>query len=118
MSRSRQRIERAKRAVADRMAGIVRREIAEAGLVPRHEVEALQARVAWLENEMNRLGPHVAAQGERLGVVEQGYRPVPDPETMAAAVEHARARARGALVSEYEERINRLEVSMEGLSRE
>ena len=42
---------------------------------------------------MHRLGPFVAAQAERIGVLEQGYRPI-HPDDEAAAMEHARARAR------------------------
>jgi hypothetical protein len=69
----------------------------------------LSDRVVWLENEVARLGSHVAAQGERLGIVEQGYRPVGGEPVAAAAQEHERARVRSAYVSQMEERLNRVE---------
>lgn len=106
-------MERLKREVADRFAGVVNRQIAEADLVPAETMEVrlgqLSERIGWVENELRRLGPHVAAQGERIGILEHGYRPIPADDAQAAAVEHARARARGDLVSEYEERLNLLE---------
>lgn len=116
-------IDTLKRRVADRLEGVVRRQVQEAtvGEAMRQtaledEVRVLRERVGWLENEMHRLGPFVAAQAERIGVLEQGYRPTLDDETRAAAVEHARARARNQLVSEYEERLNRLERQVLGAS--
>lgn len=121
MSSSQTQADRVKRYVADRLEGIVRRQVSEATSDLRDMVGHLQRdlvlvrdRVAWLENEVHRLGPHLAAQGERIGILEQGYRPVATPDLQAAAMEHARARARGALVSEYEERINRLELRLAG----
>lgn len=106
-------MDRVKRRVADRFAGVIRREISAVSPVSQEEfrsaIESLSARLDWAENELRRMGPHVGAQGERIGVLEQGYRPLVGAQTQAAAVEHARARARGALVGEYEERLNSLE---------
>lgn len=116
-------LDRLKRGVADRFAGVIQREIRESGAVTGETLElrldvlgsrvaGLESRIGWVEGELGRMGPHIAAQGERIGVVEQGYRPAQDPQVQAAAVEHARARARGMLISEYEERLNRLEAEV------
>ena len=78
---------------------------------------AVERQADWSANELARLAPQVAAVETR---VEQKARPtvltgeladLPEARTLVEVVrdEHARVRARLALVSAYEERLRRLE---------
>jgi chromosome segregation ATPase len=79
-------------------------------------LSAVDARSDWSANELARLAPQAAAFEARL---EQAARPVvtaaqedlPEARLLVETIreEHARVRARLALVSAYEERLRRLE---------
>lgn len=100
-----------RRRVRRRLEPLIREQV-DRSWSENGDLASLRDRVEWLENEMARMGPHVAAQGERIGVLEQGYRPVVGDEGQVLAAEHARIRARTALISQYEERLNRLESAL------
>jgi chromosome segregation ATPase len=81
-------------------------------------LDPVQRESSWSANELARLAPQAAAFEERL---EKLQRPVvltgeladlPEARLLVEAVreEHARVRARLALVSAYEERLRRLEL--------
>jgi uncharacterized coiled-coil protein SlyX len=83
-------------------------------------LDAVERESAWSANELARLNPQVAAFETRL---EQQARPevltgaledLPEARNLIDAIreEHARVRARLALVSAYEERLRRLEARL------
>lgn len=82
-----------------------------------HRIDPVERESSWTANELARLAPQAAAFEARL---EQRTRPqvltgeladLPEARTLVEVVreEHARVRARLALVSSYEERLRRLE---------
>jgi uncharacterized NAD(P)/FAD-binding protein YdhS len=85
-----------------------------------HRIEEVRRESAWAANELARIAPQVAAFETRL---EQQARPevltgaledLPEARALVDVVreEHARVRARLALVSAYEERLRRLEAQV------
>ena len=83
-------------------------------------LDAVQRESAWSANELARLNPQVSSFETRL---EQQARPevltgaledLPEARSLVETIreEHARVRARLALVSAYEERLRRLEARM------
>jgi uncharacterized coiled-coil protein SlyX len=83
-------------------------------------LDSVEGQSAWSANELARLNPQVAAFETRL---EQQVRPevfaggledLPEARNLIEAIreEHARVRARLALVSAYEERLRRLEARL------
>jgi len=97
----------------ERRMGDVERAVSEL----RERLDRTTGTAEWSANELARLAPQAAAFEERL---ERAARPtvltgeltdVPEARELLTAVreEHARVRARLALVSAYEERLRRLE---------
>jgi hypothetical protein len=80
-------------------------------------LEAVDHQASWSANELARLGPQAAAFESRLEerssphVLVGELADLPEARSLVEAVreEHARVRARLALVSAYEERLRRLE---------
>ena len=84
----------------------------------RQQLREVDERSAWTANEMERLAPHVAALEQRLAAVQRALDDASltaDPPTADRTVldeirsEHERVRARLQVVSQYEERLRRLE---------
>jgi uncharacterized protein involved in exopolysaccharide biosynthesis len=81
---------------------------------------AVERESAWSANELARLNPQVSAfetrleQQARPEVLTGGLEDLPEARNLIDAIreEHARVRARLALVSAYEERLRRLEARM------
>lgn len=94
----------------------LRRELDEL----RHEVravrdraDALQGDLRWHDDEIRRLAAHVSATDSRVASLERpsgGARPSSELEEVRA--EHARLRARTAVVAQYEERLSRVEEAL------
>jgi hypothetical protein len=108
----RAQVEQSSRELRDHTGDLDRR----LGEVERR-LHAVEGESSWSANELARLAPQAAAFEARL---EQQFRPivltgdladVPEARLLLEAVreEHARVRARLALVSAYEERLRRLE---------
>lgn len=80
-------------------------------------LDAVDRQASWSANELARLGPQVAAFETRLEerssplVMTGEVSDLPEARSLVEVVrqEHARVRARLALVSAYEERLRRLE---------
>ena len=108
-----------RRAAGDAVGPLIRREIRTAlreyGVDQAVPLGELADRLDWLENEVKRLGPHVAAQEVRVGRLESGYEPPAEPAAADVAAEHARIRARSAYVSQMEERLNRVEIAVQAV---
>jgi hypothetical protein len=97
-----------------------------------HEVlDGLPGRVDWAENELRRIGPHVAAVDQRVAGLErpQVTEPASTPGDGDRAVqgearslveeirtEHARVRARLSAVAAHEQRITKVEQAVTALS--
>ena len=105
--------------VEDLERRLVAAEEAVRGL--REQVDRTTGTAEWSANELARLAPQAAAFEQRL---ERAARPVvltgeltdlPEARELVVAVreEHARVRARLALVSAYEERLRRLEATLQ-----
>jgi chromosome segregation ATPase len=83
-------------------------------------LHAVERESAWSANELARLNPQVASFETRLEkqahpeVFTGGLEDLPEARNLIDAIreEHARVRARLALVSAYEERLRRLEARM------
>jgi hypothetical protein len=98
-------------------------DLRTADAAARAELDQLGGRVAWTENEMRRMGTHLAAVDERLAGVERSPAPARQGEadehgearTLVDEVreEHARIRARLTAIACYEERIGRLEAALD-----
>jgi hypothetical protein len=100
-------------------------ELAELRTAIDATIGDLAGRVDWTENELRRIGPHVAAVDERVAGLE---RPAPDPTADAPAQgearslveeirgEHARVRARLSAVAHYEHRIAKMEQALTTLA--
>jgi uncharacterized coiled-coil protein SlyX len=81
---------------------------------------AVERESAWSANELARLNPQVAAfetrleQQARPEVLTGGLEDLPEARNLVDTIreEHARVRARLALVSAYEERLRRLEARL------
>jgi uncharacterized protein involved in exopolysaccharide biosynthesis len=101
--------------VGDRLAELERR----LGDID-HRLGAVERESAWSANELARLNPQVSAfetrleQQARPEVLTGGLEDLPEARSLIDAIreEHARVRARLALVSAYEERLRRLEARM------
>ena len=101
--------------VGDRLADLERRMGELEGRLGAAERES-----AWSANELARLNPQVASFETRLEkqsrpeVLTGGLEDLPEARSLIEAIreEHARVRARLALVSAYEERLRRLEARM------
>jgi hypothetical protein len=100
-----QRLQRLDDSVSTRLAALERR------------LDAVDRQASWSANELARLGPQAAAFETRLeeraspSVLTGELGDLPEARSLIEAVreEHARVRARLALVSAYEERLRRLE---------
>ncbi len=84
---------------------------------------AVAARIDWTENEVKRIGPHLAAVDQRVAGLE---RPEPVAEADSAEgrtlvdeirSEHARVRARLSAVSSYEQRIAKVEQAVTAIGK-